>query len=169
MINSYAPDGKTPADFKGLINVQPDGSVEGVDVPFPVGTFSYTFRTSNATVTQAYQDGIENLLETPINASSFFGRPAGEVRFMGASGRQVFGRNYDFSITFRFKRRKNKTGIAIGDMTGITKDGWDYLWQHPGRKDNPATKQFEMVPKSVYVNRVMQRGDFSVLGPWVAA
>ena len=51
---------------------------------------------------------------------------AGECLFLGASGSKP-GAD-DWEITFRFAASPNRTGITVGDIAGISKKGWEYLW-----------------------------------------
>lgn len=157
-VNSYAPAGETAPDHDGAINVTEDG-VEGVDVGAP------TFRFS---LTKAFNDGSEPSASTladltfTTNQATFQGFAAGEVLFLGATGSQRDDGSWE--ITFTFERRKNRTGLTIGSITGIAKKGWEYLWVE-FRQDTDATAGRRVrLPIAVHVEQVYESGDFSQLG-----
>ena len=168
---AYAPAGKTARDFKGLIGVSgPAGNqkVEGVAIQAPVSSFSYTYRAPDTVVNDDYLVGIEELVGT-TNANPFKGRPAGEVLFMGAQGRQVYGESFAFEISFRFQRRLNETGITHGDIEAIVKEGWQYLWTHSQTTEDAAGKGVTVTPRGAYVETVYRSADWAALGDWVSA
>ncbi len=80
--------------------------------------------------------------------------------FLGASG--SLRSQEDWEITFRFAASPNVTGLVIGDIAGIDKKGWEYLWvRYADAEDqNVLVKK----PIAVYVERVYEEGDFSLLG-----
>ena len=154
----YAPPGKTAPDFKGAIGAAND-SVEGTDVTVPVYNFSETHYIPVANVTGAYKATLF-ALTGKVNNASFKGFAAGEVLFLGASGSQR-GQD-DWEITYRFAASPNVTGLQVGDITGIDKKGWEYLWvRYADAEDqNVLVKR----PIAAYVERVYESGDFSQLG-----
>ena len=88
------------------------------------------------------------------------GFAAGEVLFLGASGSQR-GED-DWEITFRFAASPNVTGLTIGDIEGIDKKGWEYLWVRYA--DAEDEKVLVKQPIAVYVERVYDEGNFAGLG-----
>jgi hypothetical protein len=122
-VGAYAASG-TPPNFKGGIGVTTD-AVEGTDVTVPIYSFSETHYIPVASVTNAYK-AVLFALTGRTNGGSFRGFAAGEVLFLGASGSQR-GED-DWEITFRFAASPNVTGLSVGDITGIAKGGWHYLW-----------------------------------------
>ncbi|MEM1213441.1 MAG: hypothetical protein AAGI68_14230 [Planctomycetota bacterium] len=163
-VNSYAASG-TPADFGGLINVTKQGeqlAAGGVDIPHGVFTWEEEHIFSAASVTNSYINGLINLVDdTPVNNDTFRDAPAGSVRYLGTSG--TTRDDGDWALTFRFAGSKNVTGLEVGDITGITKDGWDYLWTFNEETVDPNGLLI-VKPKFAYVERVHKRGDFSVFG-----
>ena len=157
-VAKYAPPGKTPPDFKGAIGVTHD-SVEGTDVTIPVYSFTETHYIAAASVTGAYKATLFALTGKTNNAP-FKGFVPGEVLFLGASG-SLRGED-DWEITFRFAASPNVTGLTIGDIVGVDKKGWEYLWvRYADAEDqNVLVKK----PIAVYVERVYDEGDFSLLG-----
>ena len=87
---------------------------------------------------------------------------AGEVLFMGASGSKRG--SDDWEITFRFAASPNKTGLTVGDIVGIDKKGWEYMWVRYADAEDAAAKAIVKKPVAVYVEKVYEEGDFSTLG-----
>lgn len=156
----YAPPGKTAPNYFGAIGVSGD-NVEGVDITIPVNSFSETHYLPVSFVTEAYKTTVEYLTGT-VNAMPFRGKAAGEVLFLGASGSQR-GQE-DWEITFKFSVSRNRTGITIGDITGIAKMGWDYLWVKYEDAEDAAAGALIKKPVAVYVEKVYPDGDFTLLG-----
>jgi len=157
-VGRYAPAGRFAPDFKGAIGVTHD-SVEGTDITVPVYSFTETHYLSIAAVTGSYKAALF-LLTGRVNAAPFKGFAAGEVLFLGASGAQRG--TEDWEITFRFAASPNAAGLVIGDITGIAKRGWEYLWvRYADAEDEQVlVKQ----PIAVYVERVYDEGNFAGLG-----
>ena len=145
-------------DFKGAIGVSTD-SVEGTDITVPVYQFTETHYLPVATVTSTYKAILFHLTGR-VNDAPFKGFAAGEVLFLGASGSQ---RGVDdWEISFRFAASPNATGLVVGDITGIDKGGWEYLWVRYADAEDADTLVKQ--PVAVYVERVYEYGDFSLLG-----
>jgi len=97
-----------------------------------------------------------------VNTGAFKGFNAGEVLFLGASGsRRGYG---DWEITFRFAASPNVTNLTIGDITGINKKGWEYLWVRYADSEDTAAKALVKKPIAVYIERVYDDGNLSLLG-----
>ena len=159
-ISRYGLPGKTAPDFKGAIGVTND-SVEGVDITVPVYSFSETHYLADAFVTPAYR-GTLFALTGKVNSAAFKGLAAGECLFLGAAGSK---RGADaWEITYRFAASLNRTGIAVGEITGISKKGWEYLWVRYGDAEDTAAKAIVKKPMAAYVEKVYEEGDLSQLG-----
>ncbi len=159
-IASYAPPGKTAPDFKGAIGVTAD-SVEGVDIVVPVYQFTETHYLDDSSVTPAYK-GTLFALTGRVNDAPFKGFNAGECLFLGVSGSKR-GQG-DWELTFRFASRPNRTGLSIGDITGIDKKGWEYLWVRYAEAEDATAGALVKRPVAVYVERVYDSSDFTGLG-----
>jgi hypothetical protein len=157
-ISKHAPPGMVAPDFKGAIGVSVD-SVEGTDVTIPVYSFTETHYIASNLVTGAYKSALF-FLTGRVNQAAFKGFSPGEVLFLGASG-SVRGTE-DWEITFRFAASPNVTGLTIGDIVGIDKEGWAYLWVRYA--DAEDQKVLVKQPIAVYVEKVYEYGDFSGLG-----
>ncbi len=127
----------------------------------PVYNFSETHYIAAENVTQAYK-AILFALTGRLNAASFRGFAAGEVLFLGASGSKRG--EEDWEITFRFAASPNVSGLSVGNITGIAKRGWDYLWVRYVDVEDTAAKAIVKRPVAAYVERVYYDGDYSALG-----
>ena len=164
-VDSYAPTGETAPDFKGAIGVTKDG-VAGVDITVPVYRFSETHIIADEKVTNAYKGRLFNLTGK-TNSDAWNGFAAGETLFLGSSGSKR-GRG-DWEITFNFAASPNKTGLSVGDITGIDKKGWEYLWVLYEEQVDDTAKALVKRPKAVYVEKVYEEDDFAKLDPdWSA-
>ena len=159
-IASYkaAANPNNPPDNKQAIGVHGD-QVDGVDIVVPVLNFAETHYLALGTVTATYVKNLARLTGT-VNDAAFKGFDAGEVLFLGASGSQRG--DQDWEIAFNFAANENVTGISVGDITGIDKQGFHYLWVRyvEVEDQNHLTKR----PEYVYVEQVYQSRDFSLLG-----
>ena len=151
------PDHGAP-DFKGAIGVTTD-SVEGVDITVPVYNFTETHYIPASLVTPEYK-ALLFVLTGKTNKSLFKGFQPGEVLFLGASGSKR-GKD-DWEITFRFAASPNVTGLTVGDITGIDKRGWEYLWVRYA--DAEDEKVLVKQPIAVYVEKVYEEEDLNAMG-----
>ncbi|HQL54779.1 MAG TPA: hypothetical protein PLQ87_08720 [Phycisphaerae bacterium] len=156
----YAPPGKTAPDCKGAIGVTTD-SVEGVDITVPVYQFSETHYLADTLVTPAYKATLFGLTGK-VNSAGFKGFAAGEVLFLGAAGSKRG--SGDWEITYRFAASPNVTNLTIGDITGINKKGWEYLWVRYSDSEDTVAKALVKKPVAVYIEQVYPYGDLGLLG-----
>jgi hypothetical protein len=159
-LGKYAPPGKVAPDFKGAIGVTHD-NVEGVDITVPVYNFSETHYIATELVTLAYKATLFSLTGK-VNKHVFRGFAPGEVLFVGASGAKRGEK--DWEITFRFAASPNVVGLTVGDIVGIAKPGWAYLWIRYADDEDNAAKVLVKKPIGAYVERVYEDGDFAGLG-----
>ena len=80
---------------------------------------------------------------------------------MGATGQRRSAD--DWSLTFTFSRSQNVTSLTVGDITGINKKGWEYMWVKYV-DDTDINDYLIRKPIGVYVERVYEESDFSDLG-----
>ena len=162
-VSRLGPGGVTAPDMKGGINVTGD-DVEGVDITIPQYAWSETHYLDAALVTDTYKGLLFALTGTKNNAN-FKGLHAGENLFLGARGTQRA--RGDWEITFLFAGSPNVTGLAVGDITGIAKKGWDYLWVRTLKNsipDSSGKKVLAVVPQYVYVEKVYEDANHALLG-----
>jgi len=159
-VGAHAPPGGMPPNFRGAIGVTRN-SVEGVDIHVPVYNFNETHYLSDAYVTPGYKGTLFHLTGK-VNQASFRGFSTGEVIFLGASG-SMRGAD-DWEISFRFAASPNRRDLVIGDIGGISKRGWEYLWVSYADDEDENTGSLVKRPVAVYVEQVYEYGDFSRLG-----
>lgn len=159
-VGSYAAPGKTAGNFGGAIGVN-ESSVEGVDITVPVFNFSQMHYLDDVQVDSAYQQVLFELTGK-VNNALWQWFEAGEVLFLGASGAKR-GRG-DWEITYRFAASQNRSGIVIGDIAGISKKGWEYLWVRYQDSEDTGAQSIVKRPISVYVERVYEEANFALLG-----
>ena len=154
----YAPAGQTAPNYQGAIGVTGSG-VEGVDIQVPAYHFTETHFMADAQVTPAYKMALFATTGC-VNDDWFRGFAPGELLFLGASGAKRGSEQWE--LTFRFSALPNQSNIQIGEITGITKYGWDYLWvQYEDDVDEDAVKLIKK-PTAVYVEQVFPAALFSI-------
>jgi hypothetical protein len=159
-VGAYAAPGQMAPNFRGAIGVTHD-SVEGVDVTIPVYNFSETHYLATEAVTGAYKAALFHLTGR-VNNAPFKGFAAGEVLFLGASGSKR-GKD-DWEITFKFAASPNASGLVVGEITGITKKGWEYLWVRYADAEDTDAHVLVKKPVAAYVEQVYPYGNFAGLG-----
>lgn len=138
-------------------------NIEGVDIAIPVYNFSETHYKSAASVSTSYRLALFRATGT-VNSSGFRGFAAGEVLFLGASGsRRGDDAEDDWEITFKFAAQQNRTGITVGEISGISKKGWEYLWVQYAPVVDTAVSQIIKKPVAVYIEKVYPDGNFGDL------
>jgi hypothetical protein len=161
---AYPKPGEAAPDFQGAIGVSgpPDNrQVEGVDVQVPSLKFTRTKYQSASLVTPAWVKQLSRVTGRK-NAAPFWGFDAGEVLFRGATGSRR-GRG-DWAVNYHFDASQNIAGLQIGDIQGIAKLGWDYLWVYFEPVEDANAMALVQRPKAAYVHKVVQDGDFGQLG-----
>jgi hypothetical protein len=161
---------------KGAIGV--DGnSVQGVDIVVPALQWTETYDVPAIYVSTNYIKSIASLTGT-VNDAPFRGFPAGEVLFIGATGSQEWNEakgDGPWNLSFKFVQSPNAgpntsgqnptdtlPQISIGDITGISKKGHEYLWVR--YEDNVESNALIKRPRFVYVNSVYRQENFGRLG-----
>ena len=158
-VRRYARPGAVAGNFMGAIGVTAD-SVEGVDITVPVYSFSEVHYKNRAFVNDNYKMTLFELTGT-VNSRNFRKYAAGEVLFLGASGTRRG--SDDWELVYRFSASPNVSGIGVGDITGIAKAGWEYLWvQYVDAEDENAQTLIKQ-PVSVHIEQVYPYKDFDRL------
>ena len=149
-------------DFGQAINYTP-GGIGGVDITVPVRHVSITKYFTDVQMSGSYSAIVDGLTGR-VNDASFQGRAKGEVFFLGAdASRRGYG---DWEVQFSFAVLPNETGLSVGDITGIDKEGWQYLWVFSRWQEDDAgdPKYLIEAPVAVYIEKIFDYGDFSWLG-----
>ncbi len=163
----YVASGTAP-DFKGAIGVAED-RVEGVDIGVAVFAFEVTYYIDDADMMaqdiRAFYE-LSNKVNDAIFTVTINGKQltfaAGEVRLLGVVG-GIRRTEDQWEITCRFAVNPNKTGLVVGDITGIDKLGWQYLWVRYRPVEDGVAKAMVRQPQAVYVEEVYEYGDFDEL------
>lgn len=159
-IAKYAPSGKTAPDYKGAIGVTKD-SVEGVDIVVPV--FAFTEVHPFNAISQAYKMAVYRATGKTNNAP-FRGFDTGEVLFRGCVGERRGNKVTDkWELTFHFAAQENQTDIAVGDITGISKKGWEYMWIRYDDVTDGLAMALVKHPMAVYIEQVYKSTSFGAL------
>lgn len=159
-VNGYPAPGYGVPNFGGAIGVTKD-SIEGTDIVIPTYRWSDTYFFPNGTVDGTFKATLFAMTGRTNNAA-FRGFLTGEVLFEGVKGqRRGVGK---WELTYNFAASPNVTGLSVGPITGIAKQGWQYLWvRYHDFEDNTAGALVKR-PVFAMVERVYDPGDFSLLG-----
>lgn len=154
--DSYVPSGDTKTVYEGIGDTGKE--LKGVDIIVPKIGFAYDFTVPALTVDAAYINAIEGLVGK-VNNAVFDGRAAGTVLLENLSGDYTLGE--DSTITFEFARSDNETGLSIGNITGISKGGWQYLDAHTTKTTDNNRVKNRVTQVDIWT--VYLPGDFSLL------
>lgn len=154
-----AYEGEPIPNYKGALNIK-DGRVEGIDIPSQVYLFGETIHPPDGFVTPEYKASVYRLT-TRMNSAAWRGFERGEVLFLGATGHGV---GLKWSITFNFAASENIEGRTVGEITDITKLGWDYLDVLYHEHWDGEAGMFVFRPAYAKTERVHEFGDFTALG-----
>lgn len=158
--SAYDNTGSITPNNKNAINATGD-KVEGVEITIPEYKLTLTYYAPNDSVTDSYIGVLYALTGTVCNAM-FFGMDEGECLFLGAKGSRR-GRG-DWELTFEFAGSPNATGLTVGDITGIAKKGWEYLWVRYQKSADTTNNVLIDKPLIVYIEQVYHETDLSTLG-----
>jgi hypothetical protein len=170
--HSYGPSGGLfpPPNLKGLINIDGEGNVQGVEVPVPTYKWTETHYVDDSFVTNTFKANVYSVAANPISNVTFRSFAAYEPLFLGLSGSQRHAGG-DWELNFSFAASPNQTALTIGGITGINKRGWQYVWPRSVMSVQTVSGVSYMVPKvqQVYVDDVIGSSgdgssDFSLLG-----
>lgn len=161
-VQSKSAFGDSPAaDLKGAINVTKDG-VEGCEIASATMSWSEKHIFEPGKITPAYIQLLWNIRKAPVCEFAWRQFAAGEVRFDWVSGGGRKGENTE--LNFKFTASENFENLTIGDITGINKKGWEYLWIRYADDVDTESKSLIKKPVAVYVEQVYQVSDFNKLG-----
>ena len=161
-VRSYGGfDGPESNFHKGAINVSQDGHVEGTDVVIPYLKFSLMFKFASGQVTLAYVKKLAAITGT-TNSQRFLSFEPSELLFRGATGDD--GTDVESTVRYDFEASQNASGLTFGDITGVDKAGWDYLWFE--FKDEVVDGHPGTQPLFAHVERVYDQSDFGQVFGW---
>ncbi len=147
-------------NHSGAIKVREGGDVQGADIVIPALKLTYTYRHPRGVVNETYAKTLAGATGC-TNLNPFRGFSPGELLFFGASGSD--GTDAEAEVSYQFIASQNVVGMSIGAITGIAKDGHDYVWVE--FEDAVVNGRACKVPLRANVERVYDPIDFaSVLG-----
>lgn len=141
------------------INVSGDG-VQGLDVVRPSLRYSETWIVpASLAVSGSFITAVYTLTGT-VNNQAFRFFDIGEVLFMGARAQWQGGEPF-VAVTFDFECRPNDDNVYVNGITGVEKEGWQYLWI----MYEPKVEGSNLVrmPKFAYVQDVYQKKNWTNL------
>lgn len=155
-ISKYQRPGAAAApDMGGAIGVKGD-DVEGAEIIIPALKISVNFTHPAGIITLAQ---IKNLARWTgrTNSTPFLTFAAGEVLFLGATGKE--GTDSETSVGYQFAMSENSTGQTIGDIVNVAKKGWEYAWI--GYEDHDDDALPAKRPRWVYIEQVYRTLDMA--------
>lgn len=145
-------------------------TIHGASIYVPTRSWTESVEIPISDYTFDYEDQVGFISQSPVNEAEFRGWHAGDVIFHGMQS-QLSTQNPDFvTAVFEFEMSPgNRSGtgqlplLSVGGITGIEKDGWDYLdvkWNPALDSTSPTT-----IMKAEYalVHRLLDRSDFTPL------
>lgn len=158
---SFAASSETAPDFGESINVDSDGNPQGVSKIIPSLKITVKAKIAAAYVTSpcAYAQILYECTGK-VNDAEFLCFAAGEVLFLGATGDLVAEEPV---LNFAFEVSPNVTGYSIGGITGINKNGHDYIWFNFKQKQDATSGLKVSTPRAAYVAEVYEAADFSTM------
>lgn len=162
--------GGTPSNLKGAIGLSLDKkTLDGVDIQTAHFSFASTLYVDVDDMTTNYMEDLRGVVNHVNNAQFSIDVSgvnltfaAGELYLASVTGRIRSGGD-DWELRFNFQSSPNRTGITVGDMTGISKKGFEYLWV---RYTNVVDANLLIPqPYSARVERVYETATFTDLTP----
>lgn len=160
-IAAYDADGPI-ADPDGLygnmIGFQSDDKIEGCDKIQPSLKLSVSFKHPLGVITPGQIKTISRVTGT-VNSTTFLGFDAGEVLFLGATGKE--GTDVETEVVYHFDASENVSNLQVGDIVVVTKNGHDFSWVRYVK--NPVDGKPGVKPDRVMVERVYKRKDLGTI------
>jgi hypothetical protein len=157
----------TAPDYNGAIAVVKSGDtidVQGIDVDVPSKAFSLKWTLDASAFTSALEQNLYAMSIAPVNSAPFMGYAAGELLYKGSSGGLKEG-DETGELTLKFEASPNLTGLTIGGIGGISKQGWQLIDIVREASDATGSGTKFMTPKitGIYVHTVFYTSNFSAL------
>lgn len=159
-IASY-PAGDPADPHKGSIGVTKEGHVDGAEIVVPALKLTYSFKHPAGVIDESHARALAGVTGM-VNANPFRGFEAGELLYIGSTGED--GSETEASVDYVFVASQNATGLTVGDITGIAKEGHHYLWIE--FKNEVADGQPAVQPERVHIDRVYDPVDFASAFGW---
>jgi hypothetical protein len=162
-------------DFNGAIGVDPDdGQVDGTTRYFFGEEWTADKVVAKSAVNQSFLDSLR-ALRGKTNQSSFavamfttgnaINFPAKSALFLGTEGTEE---EDAIRMRFHFIMGENESSVAVGGISGITKNAHDYLWPLWEKLPDATTGYITRQAAQVYVHEIYDPADFSFLATLLA-
>ena len=157
-VEVYKPGGSTVTkDQHGqAIAVDKDNKPQGTDIVIPACRLSYTFKHPAGVVNEALAVALARVTGT-CNDGAWHGFEGGEALLLGADGSD--GTEAEAEVTYHVAAEENLQDLVIANITGIAKDGHDFLWVW--WEDDVKNDQVANKPRAVFVERLYRRINFT--------
>lgn len=159
---AFDATGETATDYGNALDVQ-DGKPKGVQRVIPALKLTVRAKIAAEYISSplAYAKLIASLTGSTNDAAMFGGEfAAGELLFIGGSGPVVAT---DPQFTFTFLASQNATGLTIGDIVGIDKQGHEFLWFDFKTTKDTGTNRKTTKARAAYVGKVYGAADLTQL------
>lgn len=147
----------------GLINVDKDGNVHGLDMVIPVAKFHIQFAMPAILVTDAYKRTLLQLIGKTNNAL-YKGALKGELLLTGVQGKLSKRNPEVFDISYQWAFEQDAPEFTIGTLPTTHKEGWHYVWTETEQITSPAGGRLTSKLRAYHVERIYDYADFSLLG-----
>lgn len=149
-------------DFNsGILFDRAENRFRGADAMVPTFGFAETHYQPAVFGTQGDINTIYSLVGH-TNDTPFRGFEAGEVLFLGATGSKRGSGLWE--ISYRFECSPNFDDLSVGEITGIVKAGWDFLWVLWKEASGEGASFVAPTPEAVYIEQLYDAGSFASLG-----
>jgi hypothetical protein len=155
------PAGNNINQHGGVIGVTDNGEVEGTDIYAPALKMNYGFRFPEGVVNSTLARTLARATGK-TNSDIWDGFQVGELLYIGSTGSD--GRDAEAAVDFHLLASENATGLTIGDIVGIAKKGWEYLWV--SYIPNVVGGKAARIPDRVFVERVFDPVNFANTFGW---
>lgn len=157
----------TAPDYGGAIGVTKSGEnieAQGIDVDVPSKSFSLKWTLDASAFTAAFEQNLYAMTIAPVNSAPWLGYAAGELLFKGATGGVKEGDEYG-ELTLKFEASPNLTGLSVGEISGISKTGWQLvdIVREAADETGSGTKFLSPKITGVYVHTVFNSSNFTSL------
>lgn len=156
-VSNYTIPGETAPDYHGAIGVTDQG-VEGCDRLIGTKTFTLEKRLPLNAVTDEWYRTVVEPLHLHVNSEVFRGHPIGSVLFTEAHGS---AEGNIMVMQFTFVVEKNVEDQTVDRITGIYKDGHDYIWFRHVTNSNSSVSITRVV--SAHVEQLYPAADYGPL------
>jgi hypothetical protein len=156
----YPATGRIAPDFKSAIGVK-DGAPEGIDAVIPALKLTFSYKWPKGVIDLAYVKSMAGLVGN-TNSGTWYTFAAGELLFLGTTGE--IDPTTPTDIQYHFAASKNVTGLSIGDIASIAKQGHQYLWVAFEDFADTSAKKLVQRPLAAYVEHIYGSDDFSTFG-----